>query len=148
MVLVGLLSQLKWRDSRWSKQRRSFLVTRSHSQSNEWWLGRSTSLMPRIIGNSSRRISTTSSTEVTYELLVSYKLLRYHGVRSRIFRRELIRGPSPVSHTRRLSYKRSHPRPRLMETHPSVAGIKHYQKSRRPYAARTCLSSFFESYFV
>jgi len=29
------------------------------------------------------RISTTSSIEVSYEFLVSYELLRYHGVRSR-----------------------------------------------------------------
>ena len=28
------------------------------------------------------RISTTSSIEVTYKLLESYKLLRYHGIRS------------------------------------------------------------------
>ncbi len=37
MVLAGKLSQLKWRDSlkasRWSKQQRSALVTRSHSHS-------------------------------------------------------------------------------------------------------------------
>ena len=75
-------------------------------------------LTPRIIGNSPRRVPTTSSIEVTYKLLVSYELLRYHGVHSRTFRRELIRGPSLVSHARRLSYKGSHPR--LMETHPSA----------------------------
>jgi hypothetical protein len=94
------------------------------------------------------RISTTSSIEVTYELLVSFELLRYHGVRSVTFRWELIRirGPSLVSHARRLSCERSHPR--LMETYPSVAGIEHYQRSRRPYAMRTWLSSFFESSLV
>jgi len=52
---------------------------------------------------------------------------------------ELIWDPSSVSHARRLSYEHSHTR--LMETHPSVTGIKHYQRSRRPYVIRTWLSS-------
>ena len=152
MVLVGLLSQLKWRDL----LKASCWVSDNGPSSSPNLTANQTSdgyedplmLMPHNIGNSSCRMSTTSSIEVTYELLVSYEILIYHGVRSRTFRRELIRGPSLVSHACRLSYKCSHPSPRLMETHPSVAGIKYYQRSRRPYATCTCLSSFFESSLV
>jgi hypothetical protein len=46
-----------------------------------------------------------------------------------------------VSHTRRLSYMHSHTR--LMETHPSVTGIKHYRIES--YMMRTCLSSLSSS---
>ena len=150
MVLVGKLSQLKWCDlvkaSCWSKQRRSVLVTQSHSQSNKWWLWRSTYVDATYYREFLMQdIHHLIDIEITYELLlVSYELLRYHGIHNRTFRRELIRGPSLVSHApHRLSCKRSHPR--LMETHPSVAGIEHYQRLRGPYMIRTWLSSFFKS---
>jgi hypothetical protein len=69
----GKVSQLKWRDSLkascWSKQRRSVLVTRSHSQSTSDGSEDPLTLTPRIIGYSLRRISTTSPIEVSYELL-------------------------------------------------------------------------------
>jgi hypothetical protein len=76
----GKVSQLKWRDSlkasRWSKRRRSVLVTRSHSQSTSDGSEDPLTLTPRIIGDSLRRISTTSQIEVSYKLLVSYELLK------------------------------------------------------------------------
>jgi len=76
----GKISQLKWRNSlkasRWRKQRQSVLVTRSHSQSTSDGSEDPLTLTPRIIGDSLRRISTTSLIEVAYELLVSYKLLK------------------------------------------------------------------------
>ena len=83
----GNVSQLKWRDSlkasRWSKRLRSVLVTRYHSQSTSDGSEDPLTLTPRIIGSSLHRISTTSLIEVTYELLVSYEVLRCHGVHSR-----------------------------------------------------------------
>ena len=83
MVWAGKLSQLKWRDllkaSRWNSLSLSpDLTAKQMSDGSEDPL----TLTTRIIGNSLRRISTTSSIEVTYELLVSYELLRYHGIRS------------------------------------------------------------------
>jgi hypothetical protein len=77
----GKVSQLKWRNSlkasRWSKQQRSVLVTRSHSQSTSDGLEDPPTLTPRILEDSLRRISTTSPIEVSYELLVlSYELLK------------------------------------------------------------------------
>ncbi len=83
----GKVSQLKWHDSlkasRWSKRQWSVLVTRSHSQSTSDGLEDPFTLTPHIIGDSVRRISTTSPIEVSYELLLSCELLRYHGVGSR-----------------------------------------------------------------
>ena len=77
----GKVSQLKWHDSlkasRWSKRRRSVLVTQSHSQSTSDGSEDPLTLTPYIIGDSLRRISTTSPIEVSYELL------RYHGIGSR-----------------------------------------------------------------
>ena len=65
----GKVSQLKWRDSlkvsRWSKRRRSVLVTQSHSQStSDGSEDPLVTLTPHIIGDSLRRISTTSLIEV------------------------------------------------------------------------------------
>jgi hypothetical protein len=87
-----------------------------------------------------------SSSRIKLIKWLFYRFILNQAQCSRIFRWELIRGPSLVSHARRLSCERSHPR--LMKTHPSVAGIEHYQRSRRPYATCTCLSSFFESSLV
>ncbi len=52
----------------------------SHSQSTSDGSEDPLMLTPRNIGHSLRRISTTSPIELSYELLVSYELLTYHGV--------------------------------------------------------------------
>ena len=127
---IGGNAQLKWRNSLnascCSKQQPS-AITWSHNHS----MRDGSEIQVRSNAMSYAeflcRISTTSSIEVTYELLRYYEYLYTHsGTQIGSHTRLIIKigshtRPSSVTHARRLSYMQSHSR--LMETHPSVTGI-------------------------
>ncbi len=129
MVLAGKLSQLKWRDllkaSRWSKRRRSALVTRSHSHSTSDGSEIQVRRCHVLDG-----ISYAGYPPPASSVEVSYKILRYHCVRSRTWIGTHTRPITSEPCTQTLLRARPHKTDGNMC--PSVTGIEHYRIVQNP----------------